>query len=114
MNTITQTNEGTLTEVEWRVIEMALSDGPRSMNPDGRIARFMKFVFGISIAQKLANEKLEALRRFCVHAWFWNLIRTKDLWMLLDAGYPSVAVVQILAHIGGRRGFAPSIQEQHI
>jgi hypothetical protein len=103
-----------LTELEWRVVEMALSDGPRSMNPDGRIGRFMKLFFGISVAQKLANEKLEALRRFCVRAWYWNLIRTKDLWMLLDAGYPSVAVVQILAHIGCRRGFTPSIQEQTI
>ncbi len=42
-------------------------------------------------------------RRFCVRAWYWNIIRTKDLWMLTDAGYPTGVVFQILAHIAGRR-----------
>jgi hypothetical protein len=112
MDTPTLTQE--LTELEWRVVDMALKDGPRSMSPDGRFARFMRHVFGVSVPQKLANEKLEALRRFCVRAWYWSLIRTEDLWMLTDAGYPSSAVFHIVAHIAGRRGFAPSIQERPI
>ena len=114
MSTVTLTEEGLLTELEWRVVDMALDDGPRSMNPDGRLARFMRHVFGVSVAQKLANEKLEALRRFCVRSWYWSLIRTENLWMLMDAGYPSSAVIQILAHIAGRRGFASSVQEQPV
>jgi len=112
MNTVILTKEGQLTELEWRVVEMALNDGPRSMNPDGRLARFVRFFFGISTARNLANEKLEALRRFCVRAWHWSLIRSEDLGKLMDAGYPSSAVFQIVAHIASSRGFAPSIQEQ--
>ena len=103
MNTITPTQEGSLTECEWQIVEMALKDRPRSLNPDGRFARFIQCFFGIRIARKLANEKLEAVRRFCVRAWYWNIIRTKDLWMLTDADYPTGVVFQILAHIADRR-----------
>lgn len=113
-NMNTPSREGALTEREWQVVAMALNDGPRSLNPDGRVARFMRLVFGVSVARKLANEKLEALRRFCVRAWYWNVIRSRDLWMLIDAGFPTSVAFQILAHIARYRGFAPSIQEQPI
>ena len=66
------------------------------------------------MARRLTSKKLEALRQFCVRAWYWDLIRTSDVRTLMNAGYPSTAVFQVLAHVAGHRGFTPSIEEQPI
>ena len=111
MNAIAIKLECSLTDLEWRVIETARSDGPRSIEPDGRFIRFLRDFFGLPITRRLANEKLEALRRFCVRAWFWDLIRNRDVRAVIDAGYTSVDVFQILAHVAGCRGFTPTIED---
>ena len=114
MNALALTQRSSLTDLDWQVVGIARADGPRSLNPDGLLNRFVESLFGFPVARKLANEKLEALRRFCVRAWYWDLVRSKDLRMLMNAGYSSAAVFQILAHIAGYRGFSPSIEEQPI
>jgi len=114
MNVMALKTECSLTDLEWRVVEMARAHGPRSINPDGRFTKFLREFFGLPIARKLANERLETLRRFCVRAWFWDLIRARDLRELIGAGYTIADVFQILAHVAGYRGFTPSIQEQPI
>ena len=111
MNAITLKLECSLTDLDWRVVGLARLDGPRSINPDGRFTRFLRDFFGLPMARKLASEKLEALRRFCVRAWFWDLIPTRDVRALMEAGYASVDVFQILAHVADVRGFTPSIEE---
>jgi hypothetical protein len=108
------TSNANLSELEWRVVEIAREDGPRSLNSDGFLSRLSRDLFGLPVARRLANDRLEALRRFCVRAWYWDLIRSQDLRSLMDAGYSSVAVFQLLAHIAGYRGFTPSIQERPI
>jgi len=95
MNAITLKLECSLTNLDWQVVEMAKADGPRSLRPDGFLARLSRDMFGLPITRKLANEKLEALRRFCVRAWFWDLIRTREVRALVAAGYTSVDVFQI-------------------
>ena len=111
MNAISLTAGCSLTDLEWKVVEIARTDGPRSINPDGPIARFLKIFFGLPVARPLANKRVEALRRFCVRAWHWNLIRTNDVRPLIDAGYSTADVSRILAHVAGYRGFTPPIQE---
>jgi hypothetical protein len=111
MNAIALKLERSLTNLDWQVIEMARADGPRSINPDGHFTRFLRDFFGLPIARKLANEKLEALRRFSVRAWFWDVIRAREVRALVEAGYTSVDAFQILAHVAGYRGFTPSIEE---
>jgi len=111
MNAIASKLERSLTDFEWRVVEIARSDGPRSINPDGGFTKFLRDFFGLPIARKLANEKLEALRRFCVRAWYWDLIRSRDVRAVMEAGYTSADVFQILAHVAGYRGFTPTIEE---
>ena len=101
-----------LSELEWRVIEIAREDGPRGLNPDGLLARFSREMFGLPVARRLMDDKLEALRRFSVRAWYWDLIRTKDVRGLMNAGYSSLTVFQVLAHVAGYRGFTPSIEEE--
>jgi YD repeat-containing protein len=111
MNAIALKLDCSLTDLDWQVVELAKADGPRSINPDGRLTRFLRDFFGLPIAHTLANKRLEALRRFCVRAWFWDLIPTRDVRALMEAGYASVDVFQILAHVADFRGFTPSIEE---
>ena len=114
MNALTLTQPSSLTDLDWQVVEIARADGPRSLNPDEWLNKFLQDFFGIPAARKLANEKLEALRRFCVRAWYWDLVRSKEIRLLVEAGYSSIDVFQILAHVAGYRGFTPSIEEQPI
>ena len=101
----------TLSEVDWFVVDIARKDGPLSLNPDSLWARISRSLFGLPVGRRLTNDTLEALRRFCVRAWFWNEIRTSDLRSLTEAGYSHVHGMQILAHVTGERGFCPSIEE---
>ena len=112
MNALTLNIGCSLTELDWKVIEMARTDPPRSVNPDGHFSRFLRDFFGLPIARQLANGNLETLRRFCVRAWHWDFVRTKDVQAMTLAGYSSADVSRILAHIAGHRGFTPSIQIQ--
>ena len=114
MNTIDRTGTRALTRLDWTVVAIARNDGPRSLRPDGRLARSLKSFLGLSFARGLANERAEALRRFCVRAWHWDLIRAGDVRPLTDAGYSIADLSQILAHIAGRRRFMPSFEEAAI
>jgi hypothetical protein len=114
MNAIALKQGCSLSALDWRVVEIARSDGPRSINPDGRFTRFCRNFFGLPIARKLANDRLEALRRFCVRAWYGDLIRASDIQTLVEAGYSTPDAFQILTHVARSRGFTPSIQEEPI
>ena len=109
MNAIT--SHSGLGSLEWDVVTIARKDGPRSLNPDGLLAVLSRELFGLPVTRRLANEGLEALRRFCVRAWYWDLIRKSDLKALTDAGYSTTDAMQILAHVAKHRGFTPTLQE---
>ncbi len=100
-----------LSDLDWRVVEMARADGRHSLNPDGFWASTVRKIFGISVARPLANEGLEALRRFSVRAWHWNHVRPSDVGMLIDRGYSRAAALEVLAHIASRRGCMPCVQD---
>jgi hypothetical protein len=114
MNAIALIQTSKLSELDWRVVEMARQDGPRSLRPEGFWARLSRDLFGLPVPQSLANQALEALRRFCVRAWFWDFVRTSDVSAVAAAGYSWTDVQQVLAHIATHRGFTPSVQEQGI
>lgn len=100
-----------LSAFDWKVVEAARLDGPRSLNPEGVGARFFRLI-GVSVTHGLGNERLEALRRFAVRAWYWDWFRAKDLRSLYDAGYSRVHVLEILSHVGVARGFTPSVTDE--
>ena len=99
-----------LGRTEWSVIDMARSEGPRSANPNAFFNRLISKLFGIAIARPLANERLEALRRFALAAWFRAEIRTRDMRNLFAAGFSSNDAARILAYVGLRRGSAPEVE----
>jgi hypothetical protein len=100
-----------LSQLDWKVVDTARADGPRSLNPDGFFAWLIRTVFGISVPRSLANERLEALRRFAVRAWYWDFIRSKDIRAFFEAGYSRTNVLEILSRIGMTRGFTPSLED---
>lgn len=112
MNAVTMTEQCSLTDLDWRVVQIARSDGPRSVLSNARLARLFEFVVGSPLALELANQRLETLRRFCVRAWYRDRIGTRDVRAFIDAGYSMDDAVKILAHVAGIRGFAPSIEGQ--
>ena len=113
MNAMALRPEGrSLTSLEWQVVQVAKSDGPRSIAADGRLDKYLRIIFGRPGTRTLANDKLEALRRFCVCAWHRDSIRIGELWMLVEAGYSARAVFQVIAYVARNRGLTSSVQEQ--
>lgn len=96
-------------KMSWQVIEMARSEGPRSLHPDGIVARIARALFGIAVPNGLANAGLEALRRFSVRAWFWDFVPATEVQEFLDAGYTVTDAKRILAYVAHHRGFTPSL-----
>jgi hypothetical protein len=99
-----------LGELDWKVVEMARVDGPRSVNPDGLWARLSRKLFHVRAVSRLAHDALEGLRRFCARAWYWDVIRRKDLHAFFRAGYSLGDAFEIMAHVAGHRGFSPSLE----
>jgi len=54
--------------LEWSVIAIAQRDTLRSLGTPGRMSRALGTVFGLGTASRLADPKLEALRRAAVYA----------------------------------------------
>jgi hypothetical protein len=111
MNAMTPICKSSLSDLDWNVVEMARADGPLSLNPEGLLAKFAWIVLGTRVPQGMANEQLEALRRFCVRAWYWDFVPARDVRPLIDAGYSSSDALQILEHVASCRGFTPSLLE---
>jgi hypothetical protein len=57
------------TRGEWQVIVLAQRDGLSSLRPPTRLAKLMGKLFGEGINPRLADPRLEALRRLAVLAW---------------------------------------------
>jgi hypothetical protein len=111
MNAMTHIEQRRLGKMDWQIVEMARKDGPRSLNPDRFLSRIAPNLFGVPLPRRLANDELEALRRFSVRAWFWDFVRTSDIQAFLDAGYTVTNAKRILAYVAHHRGFTPSFQE---
>jgi hypothetical protein len=101
-----------LSELGWIIVEMARTDGPLSIDPDSFWARISRSLFRIRVPRRMATDGHEALRRFCVRAWYWNSIRASDLQAFVGAGYSHVQALQILAHVAGERGYCPTIEQK--
>jgi hypothetical protein len=55
-----------LTALEQRVVALSLFDHPASIDPPGRVLRFLSWVGGSRSPTHLADDRLEALRRYCI------------------------------------------------
>jgi hypothetical protein len=55
--------------LEWSVIALARQDGLDSLDEPGRLSRTLGLLFGFGSSRKLANPRLEGLRKLAVHGW---------------------------------------------
>jgi hypothetical protein len=78
----------TLTALEWSIVAMAEKDGLSSLREPGRFLSALGTVFGFRRPNRLANDRLEAIRRIAVHAWIygWN-VPDSELREFLAAGF---------------------------
>ncbi len=95
---------------EIAVLEMARTEGPRSADPKLLLNRLSRLLFGISIARPLANERLEAIRRFAVAAWYLDEVPEKRIRALFEAGLSSNDAWRLLDYVGSRRGVMPDVE----
>ncbi|WP_426265722.1 hypothetical protein [Sphingomonas sp. LHG3443-2] len=61
--------EPRLSALEWSVVALAERDTIASLREPGRIAAALESLFGLHRPSKLANPRLEVLRRVAVFAW---------------------------------------------
>lgn len=61
-----QTEPASLTALEQSVVAISLFDHPASIDPPCRFVRFLGWICGTSPPNQLANDRLEALRRYLI------------------------------------------------
>ena len=94
---------GGLGRDEWSVVDFARKDGLWSLAPNGILARVARVLFGIQPPRPLANERLEALRRFAVVAWKKGKVGVAQARELAAAGFSCVDARQVLDYVARRR-----------
>ena len=55
--------------LEWSVVMLARHDRPSSLREPGRVAIWLGRIFGEALNRRLADPRLEALRRMAVLTW---------------------------------------------
>jgi hypothetical protein len=74
--------------LEWTVIMIARGDRPSSLREPGRTARWFMRIFGETMSRRLADPRLEALRRMAVLSWHHGyLVPAHELHDFIDAGF---------------------------
>jgi hypothetical protein len=92
---------------EWSVVDFARNDSLWSIRPDGLLPRLVRLAFGLAPARPLANERLEALRRFAVAAWR-RRVDSPRVAALRAAGFSKADVAVVLSYIGRRLDLRPA------
>ena len=98
------------TRREWQVIVLAQRDGLASLRPPSRLARLMGKLFGEGVNPRLADPRLEALRRLAVLAWQDSYaVPVSAIKAIKTYGFSADQVELLLASVAnGRSGQAPN------
>ncbi|MEG3089563.1 hypothetical protein [Sphingomonas sp. PB4P5] len=92
------------TALEWSVIALAKNDTLASLATPGRLSRALGGVFGLSTASRLADPKLEALRRLSVHAWRRGFaLPMTEINRFIAAGFAEAQIETLVTSITGQR-----------
>ena len=77
-----------LSALEWSIVALAEHDRISSLREPGRFLSALSSLFGVRRANRLANDRLETLRRIAVLAWHhrWNVPKS-ELHQFLGAGF---------------------------
>ena len=74
--------------LEWSIIRLARVDGLSTIRAPGLVRRSYNWLIGRTGSPKLANERLEALRRIAVLSWHFGFsVPGEDVADFLSAGF---------------------------
>jgi hypothetical protein len=89
---------------EWQIVDLARTDGLRSLRGPGSFARLRKWIWGEEHSPTLASERLEALRRLAVEAWHKGYaVSLSALAAFRAAGFSTAQLELLLATISAGR-----------
>jgi hypothetical protein len=93
-----------LSALEWSIVAMAESDGMASIREPGRFMAALAGLFGIPQPNRLANDRLETLRRVAIFVWNhgWNVPKS-ELAGFLAAGFTTDQFELIQLSVGQTR-----------
>lgn len=96
-----------LSALEWSIVAMAERDGMGSIREAGRYTRALRNFFGFKQPNRLANDRLETLRRVAIFAWNygWNVPKS-ELAAFFEAGFSSDQFELIQTSLGQARAAA--------
>ncbi len=98
------TAKGQFSALEWTTIALARRDSVASLGEPGRIARALGGLFGIGAKSRLADPRLEALRRIAVHAWHRGYaLPVSEIKAFNAAGFSNDQLEALLASVTGAR-----------
>lgn len=96
--------ESRLSALEWSIVALAERDSLATLRTPGRIAIAMGVLFGERPNPRLADEKLEALRRMAVLAWHHGyVVPSWEIRAFVTAGYTIEQYETLLKSISAGR-----------
>lgn len=91
--------------LEWTVVQLARRDGIGSLTATPRFGRLRAMLFGTRPDPRLADPRLEALRRVAVHAWQHGLaVPATEVERFHAAGFGGRQLEAVVRWIDARRG----------
>ena len=86
--------------LEWTVIMLAKGDSLASLRTPGRLSRALGSVLGLGAKSRLADPRLEALRRLSVHAWQRAAsLPAAEVMRFLEAGFNTAQLGTLMRSI---------------
>lgn len=75
-------------DLEWSIVGLARRDGLSTLRPSGRVRRFFRWLTGLGKNPKLADPRLEAIRRIAVLSWHFGFtVPGRDVADFIAAGF---------------------------
>ncbi|MEN2786349.1 hypothetical protein ACFOKI_06250 [Sphingomonas qilianensis] len=92
------------TALEWSVIALARNDSLSSLATPGRMSRAIGSVFGLGTKSRLADPRLEALRRLAVYAWRRGFaLPIDEIRNFVAAGFSEAQIETLVTSVTGLR-----------
>lgn len=90
--------------LEWSVIALAKRDPLRSIDEPSRLSRAIGGLFGAGTSSRLADPRLEALRRLAIHAWRRGFaLPVAEIERFTAAGFTEAQMETLVTSVTGLR-----------
>lgn len=94
--------------LEWSVVALARKDSLASLQAPGRMAKAMTAIFGSASENRIADPRLESLRRMAVHGWHRSFaVPQSEIDRFYDAGFSPDQLELLLTSISRDRAAPP-------